>query len=120
MSVIIMILLIGLLILVHELGHLLTALMFKTKVDKTSVYKSLGQFLKISSKFNIPQNNIAKILQFQQIEYGMDLQDVISKELASKYETKYKKPMTSLDIIKELNCNNLPVYELNAKTLKKL
>ena len=45
MSVIIMILLIGLLILVHELGHLLTALMFKTKVDKFGIGLPIGPTL---------------------------------------------------------------------------
>ena len=45
MSVIIMILLIGLLILVHELGHLLTALMFKTKVDKFGIGLPVGPTL---------------------------------------------------------------------------
>ena len=45
MSVIIMILLIGLLILVHELGHLLTALMFKTKVDKFGIGLPIGSTL---------------------------------------------------------------------------
>ena len=45
MSVIVMILLIGLLILVHELGHLLTALMFKTKVDKFGIGLPIGPTL---------------------------------------------------------------------------
>lgn len=40
-----MILLIGLLILVHELGHLLTALMFKTKVDKFGIGLPIGPTL---------------------------------------------------------------------------
>ena len=45
MSIIIMILLIGLLILVHELGHLLTALMFKVKVDKFGIGLPIGPTL---------------------------------------------------------------------------
>ena len=45
MSIIIMILLIGLLILVHELGHLLTALMFKVKVDKFGIGLTIGPTL---------------------------------------------------------------------------
>ena len=45
MSVIIMILLIGLLILVHELGHLLTALLFKVKVDKFGIGLPIGPTL---------------------------------------------------------------------------
>lgn len=40
-----MILLIGLLILVHELGHLLTALMFKVKVDKFGIGLPIGPTL---------------------------------------------------------------------------
>ena len=44
MSVIIMILLIGLLILVHELGHLGAALLFKVKVDKFGIiHASIGK-----------------------------------------------------------------------------
>lgn len=45
MSIIIMILLIGLLILVHELGHLLTALFFKVKVDKFGIGLPIGPTL---------------------------------------------------------------------------
>ncbi len=45
MSVIIMILLISLLILVHELGHLGTALLFKTKVDKFGIGLPIGPTL---------------------------------------------------------------------------
>ena len=45
MSIIIMILLIGLLILVHELGHLLTALLFKVKVDKFGIGLPIGPTL---------------------------------------------------------------------------
>ena len=45
MSVIIMILLIGLLILVHELGHLFTALLFKVKVDKFGIGLPIGPTL---------------------------------------------------------------------------
>ena len=45
MSVIIMILLIGLLILVHELGHLCTALLFKVKVDKFGIGLPIGPTL---------------------------------------------------------------------------
>lgn len=45
MSIIIMILLIGLLILVHELGHLLTALMFKVKIDKFGIGLPIGPTL---------------------------------------------------------------------------
>lgn len=45
MSVIIMILLIGLLILVHELGHLGAALLFKVKVDKFGIGLPIGPTL---------------------------------------------------------------------------
>ena len=45
MSVIIMILLIGLLILVHELGHLGAALLFKVKVDKFGIGLPFGPTL---------------------------------------------------------------------------
>lgn len=45
MSVIIMILLIGLLILVHELGHLGAALLFKMKVDKFGIGLPIGPTL---------------------------------------------------------------------------
>ena len=45
MSVIIMILLIGLLILVHEFGHLFTALLFKVKVDKFGIGLPIGPTL---------------------------------------------------------------------------
>ena len=45
MSVIIMILLIGLLILVHELGHLGVALLFKVKVDKFGIGLPIGPTL---------------------------------------------------------------------------
>jgi len=45
MSIIIMILLIGLLILVHELGHLGAALLFKTKVDKFGIGLPIGPTL---------------------------------------------------------------------------
>ena len=45
MSVIIMILLIGLLILVHELGHLGAALLFKVKVDKFCIGLPIGPTL---------------------------------------------------------------------------
>ena len=45
MSVIIMILLIGLLILVHELGHLRAALLFKVKVDKFGIGLPIGPTL---------------------------------------------------------------------------
>lgn len=45
MSVVIMILLIGLLILVHELGHLGAALLFKVKVDKFGIGLPIGPTL---------------------------------------------------------------------------
>ena len=45
MSIIIMILLIGLLILVHELGHLGAALLFKVKVDKFGIGLPIGPTL---------------------------------------------------------------------------
>ena len=45
MSVIMMILLIGLLILVHELGHLGAALLFKVKVDKFGIGLPIGPTL---------------------------------------------------------------------------
>ncbi len=45
LSIIIMLFLIGLLVLVHELGHLLTALMFKTKVDKFGIGLPIGPTL---------------------------------------------------------------------------
>lgn len=93
---------------------------FNKEIDREAIFNSLKQFWSIASKYEEPQKYIKSILIEQQNRYGYDLQDVISSIIASQYKIKYKKPTTSLDIIKELNSNNLPIYELGEKKLTKI
>lgn len=94
---------------------------FDSTIDKQKIYKSLEKFWSIARKYKDPQKCISSILEIQQASFGMDLQDIISSEIAKKWmDLLNVSSATSLDIIKYLNANNLPIYELSQKTLKKV
>ena len=82
---------------------------------------SYKQLWDIISKFESPEKWIVSAIRMQREEYGKDLKDILADILQYLWSLKYnvENPLY-LDIIMKLNKDNLPVYEIKEKCLKRV
>lgn len=96
---------------------------------KISLSQEIIQCIKISHKqlWNIleeyenPNRWIESAIKTQRNRYGKDLKDILAEVLQSLWSERFsiEKP-TYMDILIRLNNNQLPIYEIKQKTLKRI
>ena len=88
-------------------------------IDELKV--SHEQLWNIIEEYESPEKWIESAIKTQRKEYGKDLKDVLGDILQYLWSSKYgiENPKY-LDIIERLNKQNLPIYEIKEKCLKKV
>lgn len=83
--------------------------------------ESYNQLSKIISEYESPEKWIESIIRTQRKQYGKDIKDILANILDYLWSLKYglENPKY-LDIVMLLNKDNLPVYEVNEKCLRKV
>lgn len=97
---------------------------FQMKIPKEYLERikiSHQQFSEIIYKYEHPERWVNSAIDMQKELYGEDLKDVLANLLAEFWslEVGMTNP-TYLDIIQILNTENIPIYELGQKSLKKI
>ena len=88
-------------------------------IDELKV--SHEQLWNIIEQYESPEKWIESSIKIQRKEYGKDLKDVLGDILQYLWSLKYEiKNPKYLDIIEMLNKQNLPIYEIKEKCLKKV
>jgi len=110
----------------YYLNHWLTCVKkyFKQEIPESYIEElkiSYQQLWNIIDEYESPGKWIDSIIRVQRKEYGKDIKDVLADLLQYFWSLKYgiENP-TYLDIVMELNKNNLPVYEIKEKGLKRV
>lgn len=97
---------------------------FKEKIPSSYIEElqlSHEQFWNIITKHESPEKWIELAIKTQRSEYGKDLKDILGDILQYMWSLKYgiKNPKY-IEIIERLNDQNLPIYEIKEKCLKKI
>jgi hypothetical protein len=88
---------------------------------KNELKISHEQLWGIIDRYDSPEKWIESIIKTQRKEYGKDLKDVLALILEYLWSLKYSmKDPKYMDIIMRLNNDNLPIYEIQEKCLKKV
>lgn len=75
----------------------------------------------IIGEFGSPEKWIATIIKRQKEKYGKDIKDVLANILQYLWSLKYDiENPKYIDVIMLLNKENLPVYEIKEKCLRKI
>ena len=83
--------------------------------------ESLDQLWSIVDEYECPEKWIGAIIRTQREKYGKDLKDILANILQYFWDLKYGFENSKyLDIVMMLNEDNLPVYEIKEKCLKKI
>ena len=82
---------------------------------------SFEQLWDIIEEYESPEKWIVSAIKTQRKQYGKDIKDVLASILHHMWSLKYRiENPQYLDIITLLNQENLPIYEIQEKTLKKI
>lgn len=94
---------------------------FKKETSRTEIIESLKIFKSIISEYERPERWVVSALDEQQQKYGEDLKDILARNLHKLWSNKLNilNP-TYIDVITELNKENLDIYEIQIKELKKI
>lgn len=97
---------------------------FNHKIPSSYIEKlkiSYDQLWKIIEDYESPEKWIESIIRTQRKEYGEDIKDVLASILNYLWSLKYSLENPKfLDIVMLLNKENLPVYEIKEKNLRKI
>lgn len=94
---------------------------FNRKIDSKEVIRSLKQFWKIFKQYDSKQQYVEMAINMQKMEYGKDLKDVLATILQELWSEKLQMNNPKfIDVISSINHDNLPIYEIGTKTLKKI
>ena len=93
---------------------------FKIELPKDRIIEYLKYFKEIIKDYERPERWVVSALEVEQKKYGLDLRDVLSNTLHELWAIKLgiNNP-TFINVIEFLN-NNLDIYEIQTKSLKKL
>lgn len=104
----------------ESINHLLDFLdnYFNTSIDRTKLLNATAEAWHIANEFSRPV--ISSALEIQKTRYGIDMLDVLSSLMQELWscKTKISYP-TYIDIIKYLNHDELPIYEVVEMKLTK-
>lgn len=88
-------------------------------IDELKV--SHEQLWDIIEEYESPEKWIESVIKTQREKYGKDLKDVLADILQYLWSLKYGiENLKYLDVVMLLNKNNLPIYEIKEKSLKKI
>ena len=97
---------------------------FEDKIPSSYISElkiSHEQLWKIIEEYESPEKWINSAIQIQRKKYGQDLKDILANILQYFWSRKYGLINPKyLDIIMILNKQNLPIYEIKEKCLKKI
>ena len=97
---------------------------FKTTLSQEMVQdikNSYEQLWDILSEYGSPEKWIGFAIETQHNKYGKDLKDILANVLQNLWTKKFNiyNP-TYMDILVRVNNNQLPIYEIKQKTLKRV
>lgn len=97
---------------------------FKEKIssdDLKQIKISLEQLCDIFEHYESPEKWVGSAVESQQREYGMDIKDVLALILEKLWSKKLSiKEPKYIDVLMNINQQNLPIYEIKQKSLKRL
>ena len=94
---------------------------FKKSISVKEIENSLIQYWNILNEYENPERWTESAMKTQRNLYGYDFKDVLANILNNLWQEKLNilNP-TYLDVVKELNNEELPIYEIKQKCLKKI
>ena len=86
--------------------------------DKSRIFKSLENLLKILDKYDEPENMLNYLLIEQKRMEGIDLRDILSEIVNRLWEERLNiEEPTYLDALLTINHDEFPIYEITPKSL---
>lgn len=94
---------------------------FERKIPRKIIEESREQLWSILEEYESPEKWIQSAVQYQRQTHGRDIKDVMAEILYELWQQKLgiENP-TCIDIIRKINKQELPVYELQPTCLKKI
>ncbi len=97
---------------------------FNVKLSKEEISEikaSYEQLWNILNSYNAQNRWLEDAIKVQREQFGKDLKDILAKILQNLWTQKFNMPNpTYIDIIMKLNNNQLPIYEIKTKSLKRI
>lgn len=89
--------------------------------DLKKIKTSLEELWDILGKYGSPEKWIVSVLDAQQNLYGSDIKDILSTILEKFWSKKLNiNNPKYIDVIKQINKQELPIYEITQKSLKRI
>lgn len=94
---------------------------FERKIPRQVILESKDQLWDILEEYEAPEKWINSAIQQQRRIHGQDIKDIMAQVLQDLWQQKIgiQNP-TCIDVIKKINHDKLPVYEIGPRCLKKI